>query len=379
MRVLLVEPDYYTRYPPLGLLKLAAWHRSKGDEVRLVRGIVPGDGADPNLIYVTSLFTYAWRPVHAAVRHYRAAYPQARVVLGGIYTSLLPQHAATSGAEVHVGLHPAAESMMPAWDLIPEWDGSVLFASRGCIRKCGFCSVPKLEGPPADFKESIASQIWPGHSRVVLWDNNLLGNWNWKAVLEELIRIDKEVDFNQGLDARLVTDEVAALLCQVRTKTIRLAYDYPGIRAGVKRGIERLVAAGVSPKKIVVYTLYNYIETPDQLLRKVRDLLDWGVTSYPMRFEPLTSLTKNAYVSPRWTRQQLDNLAKARRVLGYAGAFPPYKGLIRKLHRAKTFDKAFCLRTAYRPHHTDSSGHLAKSTTRFGGVRDWRQEAQVPC
>ena len=79
-------------------------------------------------------------------------------MLGGIYASLLPQHAATSGAEIHVGLHPAAEAMMPAWDLIPEWDGSVLFASRGCIRKCGFCSVPKLEGPPADFKESIASQ-----------------------------------------------------------------------------------------------------------------------------------------------------------------------------------------------------------------------------
>ena len=213
---------------------------------------------------------------------------------------------------------------------------------------------------------------------MVLWDNNLLGNWNWKTVLEELIRIDKEVDFNQGLDARLVTDEVAALLSQVRTKTIRLAYDYPGIRPGVKRGIERLQAAGVSPKKIVVYTLYNYIETPEQLLRKVRDLLDWGVTSYPMRFEPLTSLTKNAYVSPRWTRKQLDDLARARRVLGYAGAFPPYKGLIRKLRRAKTFDEAFRLRTAYRHHHAESSGHLAKSMARFGGVRDWRQEAPVP-
>ena len=82
------------------------------------------------------------------------------------------------------------------------------------------------------------------------------------------------------------------------------------------------------------------------------------------------------YVSP-WTRQQLDSLAKARRILGYAGAFPPYKGLIRRLHRAKTFDEAFRLRTAYRQHHTNSSGHLVKSMTRFGGVRDWRQ-AQVP-
>jgi hypothetical protein len=377
MQVLLVEPDYYTRYPPLGLLKLASWHRSKGDEVRLVRGLEPPRQEKPDLIYVTSLFTYAWRPVHQAVHHYSGAYPGTRLVLGGIYASLLPQHAASSGAEVHVGLHPAAEAMTPAWDLIPEWDGSILFASRGCIRKCGFCSVPKLEGPPADIKEGIASQVWPNHSRVILWDNNILGNWNARIVLEELVRLGKEVDFNQGLDARLITTEVAELLSHIHTKTIRLAYDYPGIRAGVKRGIDRLTEAGVSKKKIVVYTLYNYIETPEQFLGKVRDLLDWGVTSYPMRFEPLTSLTKNAYVSPRWTRARLNSVAKARRVLGYAGAFPPYKGLVRKFNRAKSFDEAFGLREAHSYHHKASSGHLVSATTRFGGVRDWRQAAVV--
>jgi hypothetical protein len=373
VRVLLVEPDYYTRYPPLGLLKLASWHRARGDEVRLVRGQEPSREWTPNRIYVTSLFTYAWRPVHAAVRHYRSIYPSTKVVLGGIYASLLPRHAATSGAEVHVGLHPAAEAMTPAWDLIPEWDGSILFASRGCIRKCGFCSVPKLEGPPADFREDIASQVWPAHSRVILWDNNVLGNWNWREVLEELVKIRKEVDFNQGLDARLITDEVASLLKRIPTRSIRLAYDYPGIREQVKRGIERLAAAGISKKKIVVYTLYNYIETPNQFLGKVRDLLDWGVTSYPMRFEPLTSLTKNAYVSPRWTREELDQVAKARRVLGYAGAFPPYSGLVRKLDRARSFRTAFRLRKPRQRRHEDSSGHLVKAAPRFGGVRDWRK------
>ena len=373
MRVLLVEPDYYTRYPPLGLLKLASWHRSRGDEVRLVRGQEPPGGTPPDRVYVTSLFTYAWRPVHIAVRHYRAIYPRARVILGGIYASLLPRHAATSGAEVHVGLHPAAESMTPAWDLIPEWDGSILFASRGCIRKCGFCSVPKLEGPPADFREGIANQVWPSHSRVILWDNNILGNWNSRKVLEELIELGKEVDFNQGLDARLITDEVAGLLKRVRTRTIRLAYDYPGIRDQVKRGIERLHGAGINKRKVVVYTLYNYIETPDQFLGKVRDLLDWGVTSYPMRFEPLTSLTKNAYVSPRWTRERLDRVARARRVLGYAGAFPPYSGLVRKFDRARSFDTAFRLRSQRGRRHSESSGHLAGAAPRFGGVRDWRK------
>lgn len=81
MHVLLVEPDYYTRYPPLGLLKLGAYHRALGDSVELVRS--PAEArARPDLIHVTSLFTYSWRPVHEAVQRYKALYPQARVELG---------------------------------------------------------------------------------------------------------------------------------------------------------------------------------------------------------------------------------------------------------------------------------------------------------
>lgn len=186
MRVLLVEPDYYTRYPPLGLLKLAELERHEGNEVNLVRGAV--EVPEPDRVYVTSLFSYSWRAVHQAVKFYKERYPRAKVSLGGIYASLLPEHAALSGAdEVHVGLYPEAEELMPAWDLVPDWDGSILFASRGCVRKCGFCSVPKLEGRPQDLKYGIRHLIWPGHTRVILWDNNILGNLNWEAIFDELI------------------------------------------------------------------------------------------------------------------------------------------------------------------------------------------------
>ena len=153
MRVLLVEPDYYARYPPLGLLKIATYHRLLGDEVYFVRGLTQAQIPVPETIYVTSLFTYAWRPVRDAIAYYRGLFPSAKILLGGIYASLLPDHAKLLGAdEVHVGLKPELEDLVPSWDLIPDWDGSILFASRGCIRKCGFCSVPKLEGPPANLR-----------------------------------------------------------------------------------------------------------------------------------------------------------------------------------------------------------------------------------
>lgn len=372
MRVLLVEPDYYTRYPPLGLLKLAEMERSAGNDVRLVRGA--DDTIRPDRIYVTSLFSYSWRAVHAAVQFYRSRYPLAEISLGGIYASLLPEHAALSGAdEVHVGLYPEAEDLMPAWDLVPEWDGSILFASRGCVRKCGFCSVPKLEGRPQDLKYGIRHLIWPGHSKVILWDNNILGNMNWQTIFDELIEIGIEVDFNQGLDARLITDKVAEKLAKLKFKNLRLAYDYKGIGPAVERALERLAAAGISRRRAVVYTLYNYVDDPENFKTRVEEIMTWGATSYPMRFEPLTSLTKNAWVSPHWDREQLQQVAAARRVMGFAGAFPPYSALVQKFRRARCFETAFKLRRPRSNHHRVP---LRRQVPRYGGDLDWRLQQE---
>ncbi len=374
---MLVEPDYYTRFPPLGLLKISTLHKSKGNFVELVRG--KKDVAyEPDMVYVTSLFTYSWKAVHEAVRFYRGRYPRARVILGGIYASLLPDHAALSGAsEVHVGLLPEAESLRPDWDLIPEWDGSILFASRGCVRKCGFCSVPKLEGRPSGLLYSIAHLIEPSHKRVILWDNNILGNPNWKEIFDELATLGKIVDFNQGLDARLVTDEVGVKLKKLRTGTLRMAYDYVGIGPSVKRAIETLSSHGISKRKMVFYTLFNYTDDPESFFEKVRELLTWGVTSYPMRFEPLCSLKKNAYVSPKWSKEDLEMVASARRVLGFSGAFPPYEGLVKKFQHAESFYQAFKLwPRGYKQQMADKvhpGDRIARKTMRFGGSLDWRE------
>src|SRR2546428_13198019 len=113
VRVLLVEPDFYTRYPPLGLLKLAQFERQRANTIEFVRGCT--EVQPPDRIYVTSLFTYSWRAVHQAVKYYKQRFPRAWITLGGIYASLLPEHARGSGAdEIHVGLFPEAENVMPA-------------------------------------------------------------------------------------------------------------------------------------------------------------------------------------------------------------------------------------------------------------------------
>jgi hypothetical protein len=348
MKILLVEPSYYTAYPPMALLKLATYHKRRRDEVQLVRGCEPRV-FDAKRIYVTSLFTYAWQPVKDAVWYYRALLPKAKLVLGGIYASLMPKHAVKhcDPDKLVEGLAKYLEDddLLPDYSLVAaNWrDTSIVFASRGCIRKCRYCAVPKMEGPLKG-RKSIRGLIWPGHRKVIFWDNNFLAMSNWSDILAETRNLKLRVDFNQGLDARLITAMVAEQLKLSMVDPVRLAYDRQGQRRAVLRAISHLTDAGFNGRRILVYTLYNFDDDPDDFWKRVCDLMEAGVAVYPMRYQKLDGLVKNHHVSSGWTRETLDMVAHAQRVIGYGGAFPPYEGLVKKLTQARDFYQAFELR-----------------------------------
>lgn len=319
-------------------------HKARGDSVTFHKSLQPAQES-PGLIYITSLFTYSWLPVHRATEFYRDLYPQAEIVLGGIYATLMPEHAKLSGpGEVKTGLALEAEHFLPDYSLVPGWDSSIMFATRGCIRKCAFCAVPRLEGKTWGPAEGIRDLVHPDHRKIVLWDNNILGVSNWRDIVAELRELNVEVDFNQGLDARLITEEVAQELAGLRIRPIRMAYDIPSERKALERAIPALEAAGFKRRRMIVYTLYNFTDSPEDFLERVVDLLSWEVVCYPMRYEPLNSLVKNKYISPHWTVLQLEMVARARRVLGYGGAFPPYQALLEKFKNASCFEEAFSMR-----------------------------------
>ena len=358
MKILLVEPRYYSQYPPLGLLKLSTLYKSQGHDIHFVNGLKLVTKFVPDQIKVTSLFTWAWKPVWEAVAFYKALFPKAKVSLGGIYASLTPEHAQQSGAhEVVAGLVHEAEDLMPDYSLVPEWAegeraASILFSHRGCIRSCAFCAVPALEGKPFQARPTtrVKHLVHPDHKRVILWDNNILGESAWSDVIAELKELNVEVDFNQGLDARLVTENVAEALKGLKLPTIRLAYDFPQMEKAVKRAVLLLKQAGLTNRRfrhICCYVLYNYKDTPADLYKRVSDLLAWGVSAYPMRYQPLSgehAFEKDSYVAPTWTKEELEMVAAARRVIGYGGAFPPYAGLVQKFLDASGFHEAFQLR-----------------------------------
>lgn len=355
MKVLLVEPTYYTRFPPLGLLKLASYHRSRGNQVKLVRGIKEDLMFNPDRIEITSLFTYAWKPVHEVIKFYHNKFPSARMRVGGIYASLMPHRLRSffPFVDMHIGLFEEADDYLPAYDLLNEvekwekWNITILFTSRGCIRNCSYCVVPKLEGKIRTVVKDLKRHIYPDHKRIILWDNNFFASPNWKKILHDLQDIGLPVDFNQGIDVRLIDDEKARMIADLRTSLIRTAFDDLHEKKAIVNAVKFFSQSGIKRRKIFIYTLYNFYsekypsDIPSTFFERIKQIAELGCVSYPMRYEPLTSLEKNRFVSPLWTNDQLKMVVKARRILGYGGAFPPYMGLVKKFQKADSFEEAF--------------------------------------
>ena len=121
MNVLLVEPDYYSMYPPLGLLKLASYHQSHGNNIEYVRGLSMFI-YKPDEINITSLFTYSWKPVHDAIKFYHHMFPEVPIRVGGIYATLMPWNIGRDFpfVKVHLGLHPEAENYLPDYETLKQ-------------------------------------------------------------------------------------------------------------------------------------------------------------------------------------------------------------------------------------------------------------------
>lgn len=359
MRILAVEPDYYTKYPPLGLLKLGKLEEKKWNNVKLVRGIKDVSNYNPSRILITSLFTYSWKPVHDAIEYYHDLFPNVEMLVGGIYATLMPDNLRNSFpfVRIHKGLVQEAESVLPAYHLLKQvekwkdWRKSIVFTTRGCIRKCPFCVVPKIEGKMKEPKYSILPLIHTSHNEVVIWDNNFLASPYAKDILIELRDGGFRADFNQGLDARLMTEEFAGLLADIKSPSIHMAYDWSWEGPYISKAINYLESSGYIKRNLIFYVLHNFYDfkyqkgdTPTDFFHRIRDLAEWGASAYPMRFIPLDSLTRNGFISPLWTAEQLEMIADARRVLGYAGTFVPYKGFVDKILSSSNFEEAMELR-----------------------------------
>ena len=265
-------------------MRVATYHRDLGDEVVFRRADNPsiverqiGDPETWDRVYGSLIFERT-RPLGERVK---VVYPEA--VLGGTGWDV-------SSSLESVGIKTEKQD----YSIYPGWSQSIGFSQRGCRLRCAFCVVPKKEGAVRE-TQSIA-EIWRGDPwprEIILLDNDFFGQPRWANRIEELRAGRFKVSFNQGINARMLTDEAAAAIASVdyrddsmKSKRIYTAWDNRKDEARLFAGLEALVKHGVRPQHIMVYMLIGYWpgETHEDRDHRRARLREFGAMPYPMPF-----------------------------------------------------------------------------------------------
>jgi len=304
---LLVEPIAKTPFPPLGLMKISSMlkKRFKNCDIFPQFGNQVPRGLDrPEKIYITSLFTWDLDKVVKSIQFYRDKFPRARTCVGGIGASLNPDYIRNmSGIEPHIGLLDGAEACPPDYSLTfgRKLNASITFASRGCPRKCRFCSV-KTHEPNFFPRDDWGKDICKSFQKITFWDNNWLASPNFESDCKKIEKYGMAVDFNQGLDARLYTERIAKKLASINIDPIRFAFDDIRSEDKVIRAIR--LAKKYSKKEIRVYVLYNFEDTPEDFYYRINLLNKEKVLSFPMEYRKPTS-SKTKFPGRHWNTELL--------------------------------------------------------------------------
>ena len=341
-RVLLIDPAFpianksrnHKDLLPVGLLKISTYLKSRNIETLLIR-LNDNENFDefifdfnPNLVLVTSVFTYWFKEVEDAVNYSKRILPRVPVIVGGILASLLTEvcNEKLDCDYVQKGVVDCAEHLKPDYSLLEnngeDINFQIIHSSRGCERRCKFCGVneiePNLKGFPSIEKEIIRKNL-------VFYDNNLLRNPHVEELLNELIRLrgEKKItkcESQSGFDGRVLRKKpkLAKLLKEANFKDPKIAWDGP-FRQNKKRKeeIDVLVDAGYTPKEIAVFMLYNHELKYNELEKKRAICFEWGVQISDCRFRPLDRLTDGYnphkktqerdeyYIHDNWTDQEV--------------------------------------------------------------------------
>ena len=269
MKVLLLDLDISKRrrlFPNLALMKLSAYHKKNGDDVYLNFPL-----RLPDITYASSVFT--WNRLRAEKE---GRYPEG-VIKGGVGFEWVSPEVYTPQ-----WLADEVEHIMPDYSLYPKVDFSLGFTSRGCTRCCPWCIVPKKEGGLNPWARLY--EFWDrSHRKITLLDNNLLAAPNWKVTMEDLLAEELEVDFNQGLDIRLLNEDNLYYLKRVKTHEFRFAFDDISQEKAIRKGIELLLDAGIRSRHLSFYLLHGF-GNDDQIIERLAILHSYDVDIFPMAY-----------------------------------------------------------------------------------------------
>ena len=258
MKIGLIDVDGH-HYPNLPLMKLSAWHKSKGDKVEWYDPFL-GLIEEYDKVYMSKVFSFTPDydlPIYAK-----------EIEKGGSgYAIYLENGKEYYDKAKDKNLPYEIEHIYPDYSIYPEEtkDTAYGFLTRGCPRGCDFCHVKDKEGR-CSVKVADLSEFWRGQKKIILCDPNILACKDWKDLFQQLIDSKAEVDFNQGMDIRLMTEEKAEMLAQIKTISLHFAWD----RYEDKDIIEPKFKMFRSKTKVSTHNLQVFMLTGDRQ-RRVTD------------------------------------------------------------------------------------------------------------
>jgi len=260
--IALVQVD--GKWPNLALMKISAYYKNLGTKVYWYLPIFSDLYAISD-IYASKIFSFT--PDNK--------YIPEQTIRGG------------TGYDIEKKLPNEIESCFPDYSLYPQNDFALGFTTRGCIRNCPFCVVPRKEGMLRVVGDLYS--FWrpeTGFGKVRLLDNNLTAApfEHFEKIVGQLKKHKLLVDFSQGLDARILTEDHARLLKEVRLwKQIHIAWDGIQDESFVRRGIENL-KKHISLSKVMCFVLIGFNSMPEEDLYRVETLRSLGVDPFVMPF-----------------------------------------------------------------------------------------------
>lgn len=284
MKIGLIDVDGHN-FPNLALMKISAYHKAIGDDV---------DWCIPLLHYDIVYQSKVFDEIYSADIDY---VPQAdKIVKGG------------TGYDLHSVLPDEIEHQYPDYSLYPNLtkDTAYGYLTRGCPRACHFCIVAEKEGR-CSRKVADLNEFWREQKNIKLLDPNILACREHIDLLKQLKESKASVDFTQGIDARLLTEQNIELINAIKVKEIHFAWDYMKEEQAVLKGL-RLYSKLATRKPHghfgAVYVLTNYDTTMQENLYRVYTLRDMGYDPYVMIYDK-PNATREVRMLQRWCNNKI--------------------------------------------------------------------------
>lgn len=278
MNIGLLDIDGHN-FPNLALMKISSYHKSFGHNVEWYTIF-----GEYDILYKSKVFTFTPNYDFHAINVREQIY-------GG------------TGYDATIKLPSYIDELKCDYSIYPKFTSAYGFLTRGCPNKCSWCIVPQKEGEIAMYMD--IERVLQGRKSAILIDNNILASDWGIGQIEKIVGLKIKVDFNQGLDARLITPHIAKILSRVKwLSPLRMSCDTDYMMKYVEQATAYLREAKCTPSNYFIYVLVKDIDSAHDRVVRLNELkLDPFAQPY-IDFSGKNKVTKQQRRFARWVNHK---------------------------------------------------------------------------